>query len=183
MPRLQLVSDGPPPLPESDAPEIHVSESSRELFEEHDELSPVSDVSGVPLAPASRALAYSARPLPPRDLSQDVGLPTVIVDLASDTQEFVDRLLEGDATAGDKLVQIGDTAITVLASIFPGPITAELRRSSGEGSGKASECGPVLRTLARMGTRPVPFVAVRTADGDPVVRAWGDAATRRDAQR
>ncbi|HKO46993.1 MAG TPA: HEAT repeat domain-containing protein [Polyangiaceae bacterium] len=171
LPRLQLVSEGPPPLPQSEAPEVDVSAGSSELFE-GDELSPTSDVSGVPLAPASRALAYSARPLPPRDVSQDVGLPTVIVDLASDTQEFVDRLLEGDPTAGDKLVQIGDTAITVLASIFPGPITSELRRSSGDGPGKASECGPVLRTLARMGTRPVPFVAVRTADGDPVVRAW-----------
>ncbi|HEY3253421.1 MAG TPA: HEAT repeat domain-containing protein, partial [Polyangiaceae bacterium] len=170
--RLQLVSDGPPPLPESDSPDADISVSSSELFEDDEELAPISDVSGVPLAPASRSLAYSARPLPPRDLSQDVGLPTVIVDLASDTQEFVDRLLEGDATAGDKLVQIGDTAITVLASIFPGPITAELRRSSGDGPGKASDCGPVLRTLARMGTRPVPFVAVRTADGDPVVRAW-----------
>jgi len=176
LPRLQLVSDGPPPLPTVvdaqliDAPEIDVNSS--ELLED-DEYSPISDVSGVPLAPASRSLAYSARPLPPRDTTQDDGgLPTVIVDLASDTQEFVDRLLEGDATAGDKLVQIGDTAITVLASIFPGPITAELRRSSGDGPGKASECGPVLRTLARMGTRPVPFVAVRTADGDPVVRAW-----------
>jgi len=173
LPRLQLVSDGPPPLPVSDAPDIDVSASASELLEDdEEEYGPISDVSGVPLAPASRALAYSARPLPPRDMSQDVGLPTVIVDLASDTQEFVDRLLEGDATAGDKLVQIGDTAITVLASIFPGPITAELRRSSGDGPGKASECGPVLRTLARMGTRPVPFVAVRTADGDPVVRAW-----------
>ena len=168
LPRLQLVSEGPPPLPTpEEAPEIDVT--SGELLEEDEEFSPIS---GVPLAPASRALAYSARPLPPRDVSQDVGLPTVIVDLASDTQEFVDRLLEGDSTAGDKLVQIGDTAITVLASIFPGPITSELRRSSGDGPGKASECGPVLRTLARMGTRPVPFVAVRTADGDPVVRAW-----------
>jgi len=176
LPRLQLVSDGPPPLPTVvdaqliDAPEIDVN--SGELFED-EEFAPISDVSGVPLAPASRSLAYSARPLPPRDTTQDEGgLPTVIVDLASDTQEFVDRLLHGDATAGDKLVQIGDTAITVLASIFPGPITAELRRSSGDGPGKASECGPVLRTLARMGTRPVPFVAVRTADGDPMVRAW-----------
>lgn len=171
--RLELVSDGPPPLPTLvdtplfDAPEIAVD--SGELLED-DEFAPISD--GVPLAPASRALAYSARPLPPRDLSQDVGLPTVIVDLASDTQELVERLLQGEASAGDKLVQIGDTAITVLASIFPGPITAELRRSSGDGPGKASECGPVLRTLARMSTRPVPFVAVRTADGDPVVRAW-----------
>jgi len=172
LPRLQLVSEGPPPLPASDAPEIDFSAGSSELLEEDEEYGPISDISGAPLAPASRALAYSARPLPPRDMSQDVGLPTVIVDLASDTQEFVDRLLQGDASAGDKLVQIGDTAITVLASIFPGPITAELRRSSGDGPGKASECGPVLRTLARMGTRPVPFVAVRTADGDPVVRAW-----------
>jgi len=174
LPRLQLVSDAPPPvappLPKPEEPEIDFAESTTDYNDE--EFPPISDVSGVPLAPASRALAYSARPLPPRDMSQDVGLPTVIVDLASDTQEFVDRLLEGDASAGDKLVQIGDTAITVLASIFPGPITAELRRSSGDGSGKASECGPVLRTLARMGTRPVPFVAVRTADGDPVVRAW-----------
>jgi len=176
LPRLQLVSEGPPPLPTladaqfTEAPEIDVNSS--ELLDD-EEFSPISDVSGVPLAPASRSLAYSARPLPPRDTTQDEGgLPTVIVDLASDTQEFVDRLLGGDATAGDKLVQIGDTAITVLASIFPGPITAELRRSSGDGPGKASECGPVLRTLARMGTRPVPFVAVRTADGDPVVRAW-----------
>jgi len=169
--RLQLVSDAPPPLPVTDVPEIDVSEAASE-FDDVDELSPISDGSGVPLAPVSRALAYSARPLPPRDTTQDVGLPTVIVDLASDTQELVERLLEGDPSAGDKLVQIGDTAITVLASIFPGPITSELRRSSGDGPGKASECGPVLRTLARMGTRPVPFVAVRTADGDPVVRAW-----------
>jgi Type II secretion system (T2SS), protein E, N-terminal domain len=172
LPRLQLVSEGPPPLPISEAPDIDVAESSTDFYDEDDEFGPLSDEHGVPLAPASRSLAYSARPLPPRDASQDVRLPTVIVDLASDTQEFVDRLLDGDASAGDKLVQIGDTAITVLAGIFPGPITAELRRGSGDGPGKASECGPVLRTLARMGTRPVPFVAVRTADGDPVVRAW-----------
>jgi len=176
LPRLQLVSDRPPPLPNAayaadDAPDIDVGTGPSEAFDES-EYSPISDPSGVPLAPASRALAYSARPLPPRDTSQDVGLPTVIVDLASDTQALVDRLLDGDLTAGDKLVQIGDTAITVLASIFPGPITSELRRSSGDGPGKASDCGPVLRTLSRMGTRPVPFVAVRTADGDPMVRAW-----------
>jgi hypothetical protein len=172
LPRLQLVAEGPPPLPAADAPDIALWDNGSEFVDE-DELLEASTQSGVPLAPASRSVAYSARPLPMRDLSQDVvGLPTVIVDLASDTQALVDRLLDGDASASDKLAQIGDTAITVLASIFPGPITAELRRGSGDGAGKASECGPVLRTLARMGTRPVPFVAVRTADGDPVVRAW-----------
>jgi len=170
LPRLQLVAEAvPPPLP-ADAPDIDLSESATEDFDDVEEFSPIS--SGVPLAPASRSIAYSARPLPMRDVSQGVRLPTVIVDLASDTQALVERLLDGDASASEKLAQIGDTAITVLASIFPGPLTAELRRGTTDGPGKASECGPVLRTLARMGTRPVPFVAVRTADGDPVVRAW-----------
>jgi hypothetical protein len=177
LPRLQLVAEPAPPT-ERDAPEIDVSESSVEFYEgdaedvQEDEYAPESDDGGVPLAPASRALAYSARPLPPRDLSQDMELPSVIVDTAVDTKELVERLMRGDASAGDKLVQIGDSAITVLVGIFPGPITSEPRRSSGDGPGKASECGPVLRALSRMGTRPVPFVAVRTADGDPSVRAW-----------
>ncbi|MEP7051847.1 MAG: HEAT repeat domain-containing protein [Pseudomonadota bacterium] len=178
LPRLQLVAESAPP-PEHDAPEIDVSESSVEFYEgeeyegeEEDEYAPESDDGGVPLAPASRALAYSARPLPPRDLPQDMALPSVIVDTAVDTRELVERLMNGDTSAGDKLVQIGDSAITVLVGIFPGPITSEPRRSSGDGPGRASECGPVLRALARMGTRPVPFVSVRTADGDPSVRAW-----------
>jgi hypothetical protein len=166
------VSDAPPEHTQSaDSPEIDISESSTEVFDEEDEYGPSSD-EGVPLAPASRALAYSARPLPPRDLSQELQLPSVIVDVAVDTKELVQRLMNGDLGAGEKLVQIGDSAITVLVGIFPGPITSELRRGSGDGPAKASECGPILRTLARMGIRPVPFVAVRTADRDPVVRAW-----------
>jgi Type II secretion system (T2SS), protein E, N-terminal domain/HEAT repeats len=170
LPRLQLVPEtaAPPALPE--APEVHVSEGEGEMFE--DELGPPSSEDGVPLAPASRSLAYSARPPPPREASLDLRLPTVIVDLANDCKELVQRLVQGDTSASDKLVQIGDPAITQLVGIFPGPITSELRRSSGDNLSKASECGPVLRTLARMGARPVPFVAVRTADGDPRVRAW-----------
>jgi HEAT repeat protein len=170
LPRLELVPEtaAPPALPE--APEIDVSEGEGEVYE--DELAPPSSEDGVPLAPASRSLAYSARPLPPREASLELRLPTVIVDLANDCKELVERLVHGDASASDKLVQIGDPAITQLVSIFPGPITSELRRGSGDNLSKASECGPVLRTLARMGARPVPFVAVRTADGDPMVRAW-----------
>jgi len=174
LPRLQLVPEAAPPPPAAgapEAPEIDVSDASSDDFE--DELPPPSSEDGVPLAPASRSLAYSARPLPPREAnSQELRLPSVIVDLANDCRELVERLIHGDPSAGDKLVQIGDPAITQLVSIFPGPITSELRRGSGDHSSKASDCGPVLRTLARMGARPVPFLSVRTADGDPVVRAW-----------
>jgi Type II secretion system (T2SS), protein E, N-terminal domain/HEAT repeats len=170
LPRLQLVPEAAPPPAVMEGPEIDVSDEASETFE--DELAPPSSEDGVPLAPASRSLAYSARPLPPREASQELRLPSVIVDLANDCKELVERLVHGDASASDKLVQIGDPAITQLVSIFPGPITSELRRGGSEGPSKASDCGPVLRTLARMGARPVPFVAVRTADGDPMVRAW-----------
>jgi len=104
--------------------------------------------------------------------SEELKLPTVIVDLANDCQALLEHLLSGSASAGDKLVQIGEPAVAVLAATFPGPITAELRRGVGNAPSKASECGPVLRTLARMGTKAAPVLIVRTADADPNVRAW-----------
>jgi hypothetical protein len=96
----------------------------------------------------------------------------VIVDIASDCRDLVKRLIRGDGDAADKLVQIGEAAATELVAAFPGPITAELRRGVGEGPPRASDCGPVLRVLARIGYRAAPFVIVRTADTDPKIRAW-----------
>ena len=65
-----------------------------------------------------------------------------------------------------------DPAVAVLAGSFPGPITAELRRGVSNAPSRASECGPVLRTLARIGVRAASVLIVRTADADPNVRAW-----------
>jgi hypothetical protein len=150
-----------------EAPEISVGAAALE-----DELDMPPDSNGVPLAPASRSLAHSARPLPMANVSAELKLPTVIVDLANDCQALLEQLLAGSSSAGDKLVQIGEPAVAVLASSFPGPITAELRRGVGNAPSRASECGPVLRTLARIGVRAASVLVVRTADGDPNVRAW-----------
>ncbi len=150
-----------------EAPEISIGASSLE-----DELDLPPDSDGVPLAPASRSLAHSARPLPMAKSSEELKLPTVIVDLANDCQALLDQLLAGSSSAGDKLVQIGEPAVAVLASSFPGPITAELRRGVGNAPSRASECGPVLRTLARIGVKAAAVLVVRTADADPNVRAW-----------
>ena len=155
----------PPSTPE--APEISVGTTSLE-----DELDLPPDSEGVPLAPASRSLAHSARPLPMAKNSEELRLPTVIVDLANDCQVLLDQLIAGSVSAGDKLVQIGEPAVAVLAGSFPGPITAELRRGVGNAPSRASECGPVLRTLARIGVRAASVLVVRTADADPNVRAW-----------
>lgn len=150
-----------------EAPEISVSAAVLE-----DELDMPPDSDGVPLAPASRSLAHSARPLPMPKESEELRLPTVIVDLANDCKILLDQLLAGNSSAGDKLVQIGEPAVAVLAGSFPGPITAELRRGVGNAPSRASECGPVLRTLARIGVKAAAVLVVRTADGDPNVRAW-----------
>ena len=160
---------GSPALPElsPETPEISIGAGALE-----DELDLPPDSNGVPLAPASRSLAHSARPLPMAKSSEELKLPTVIVDLANDCQALLDQLLAGSASAGDKLVQIGEPAVAVLASSFPGPITAELRRGVGNAPSRASECGPVLRTLARIGVKAAPVLVVRSADGDPNVRAW-----------
>src|SRR5690606_5190619 len=37
---------------------------------------------------------------------------------------------------------------------------------------RASECGPLLKVLARIGAPAVPFLVVRTADTQPLVRGW-----------
>jgi hypothetical protein len=150
-----------------EAPEISVGAAALE-----DELDFPPDSDGVPLAPASRSLAHSARPLPMAKSSEELRLPTVIVDLANDCQALLEQLLAGSSSAGDKLVQIGEPAVAVLASSFPGPITAELRRGVGTAPSRASECGPVLRTLARIGVKAAAVLVVRTADSDPNVRAW-----------
>jgi HEAT repeat protein len=164
----ERLSDPPPVAAGSpEAPEITATPGSLE-----DELDLPPDSDGVPLAPASRSLAHSARPLPmPKD-SEELRMPTVIVDLANDCQVLLDQLLAGNTAAGDKLVQIGEPAVAVLAASFPGPITAELRRGVGSAPSRASECGPVLRTLARIGAKATSVLVVRTADADPNVRAW-----------
>lgn len=99
-------------------------------------------------------------------------MPSVIVDLEDDCIALVKRMNEGDQSAQDQLVQIGEAAIPVLTSRFPGPVRPELARRVGEPGARASQCGPILHTLVRLGDSASPFLVVRTADRDPEVRRW-----------
>jgi HEAT repeat protein len=96
----------------------------------------------------------------------------VIVDVESDVRELLTKLVAGDADAAERLAAMGPAAASALVGQFPGPITSELRRGTAEGPARASECGPLLRVLARIGPKAAPFLAVRTNDGDAKVRAW-----------
>ena len=137
------------------------------------ELEARSDVGHeAPLAPASRQLSLGPRAPFPRQDAKDRLLPSVIVDVDSDCRELLARLLEGDDAAGDRLLEIGDPAVSLLVAEFPGPVHPDRARRFAEPGAKASECGPVLRTIARVGPVAVPFLVVRTADREPSVRRW-----------
>jgi hypothetical protein len=99
-------------------------------------------------------------------------LPTVLVDYENDCMELIARLTQGDNSAVEQLVDMGDAAISVLVREMPGPITSPSRAPRGEAIVRASECGPILRALAEFGPAARPYVVARTNDTDPKVRAW-----------
>ncbi len=170
-PKLELVPETA--LDEADGPDISVSESELDEDELADsDRKPTGTLrrGEVPLAPSSRSVAYGPRRLRPRHSSEELKLPSVIVDVEADCRDLVARLVKGEEQAGDKLVDLGHAAISALVAQFPGPINAEPRQ--GDGPMRASDCGPVLRTLARLGPSAVPYLVVRTADSSPDVRSW-----------
>jgi hypothetical protein len=168
--------EAPAPRPVDTTPEVVVGTAPLEEELETLEATPLwseVDSPGVPLASMSRAAAHSARPLAPAHASSDEQeLPSVIVDVAQDCRALLDQLLHGDASAGDRLVAAGAPGVAVLVAAFPGPIELPSSPRANAGTARASDCGPVMRTLARIGQRAVPFLVVRTNDADAEVRAY-----------
>ncbi len=167
-PKLELVPDNVLDEEVDSGPQIQVSETELEDGIEIDESN--TRTREVPLAPASRSVSFEARAPAPRHGSDELKLPSVIVDVDADCRELVSRLVKGDNEAGDHLVAIGAPAVSALVAVFPGPVTSDPRR--GDTPVRASDCGPVMRVLARIGHAAVPFLVVRTADASPDVRSW-----------
>jgi HEAT repeat protein len=162
--RLKLVPE------QLDAPDYGGEDISIEAELSDDDIDDAWDY-GLDEPPPSRAEVYSARPLAAPGDTSELKLPSVIVDLANECRALLEYLLEGDESAADRLVEMGTAAVTVLVNAFPGPLRHPSLRPGSEPS-KASECGPVLKTLYRLGSKSVPFLVVRTNDGDPEVRRW-----------
>jgi len=167
-PKLELVPETVLDEEADSGPSIEIGES--ELDEEIEVDKQRNHPEEAPLAAASRSVAFGARRPAPRRSSEELKLPSVIVDVDDDCRELVSQLVKGDAEAGDSLVAIGEPAVSALVAAFPGPITSDPRR--GDAPVRASDCGPILRTLARIGHAAVPFLFVRTADASPDVRSW-----------
>lgn len=82
-------------------------------------------------------------------------------DLAS----LVEQLCQGRAEAAVAIAQAGNTALPQLMKRFPGPI------SNAEGA-RASECGPLLAALAKIGTPSLGYVVRASESEDEEVRRW-----------
>ncbi len=125
--------------------------------------------------PPSSAIAVAAH-LPPVPVGPVKELPSVIVDdLDADLVAMVDRLASGevDETAEGELLRQGERAMRAIMSRFPGPVSfSRARIAMANNPPRASDCGPILRLVARERRVALPFVLDRLTAPDAEVRGW-----------
>jgi hypothetical protein len=80
---------------------------------------------------------------------------------------LLSQLLAGNTAVEEDLIALGVSAIARVIAQFPGPILLANSKDR-----PASEGGPLLHILSRMGEAAIPFVVARTGDGDPQIRMW-----------
>lgn len=125
--------------------------------------------------PPSSALAVPPHRPPPGHVVPPDTLPSIIVDVEQELATIVDRIVDGDAdeSAEGELLRQGERAMRVIMARFPGPLTFERSRIAAmPNPPRASECGPLLRLVARERRVALPFVIERLSDPDPEVRGW-----------
>jgi hypothetical protein len=127
------------------------------------------------VAPPSSALAVPPHRPPLGHTPSSDALPSVIVDMDQELAAMVDRVVNGepDESAEAELLRQGERAMSVIMSRFPGPVTVERTLlASTMNPPRASECGPLLRLIARERKVALPFVLERLSDSDADSRGW-----------
>jgi hypothetical protein len=162
-----------PRLPAMDViiePKIEDGPDSKALFDElgweteDDEYAP----------PPSAAIAVPPH-LPPLGRSGPAELPSIIVDMDQEIASLVDRIVAGLADESDEgeLLRQGERAMKGIMARFPGPVTFERARIAAMAvPPRASECGTLMRLVARERKVALPFVLQRLTDRDPEARGW-----------
>ncbi|HEY8041916.1 MAG TPA: hypothetical protein VIF15_19065 [Polyangiaceae bacterium] len=146
-------------------------EDARVLF---DELGWDTAADEEPGAPPSAAIAVAPHLPPPRS-SASTELPSVIVDIDNELASIVERIVAGevDENAEGELLRQGERAMRVIMARFPGPLTFERARIATAASPpRPSECGPILRLVARERKVALPFVLQALSDPDTETRGW-----------
>lgn len=167
--------DGPRPRAVS-APDLEVlapTEADAELF---DELGwePDADHEESPGPPPSSAIAVPLHAPASRHPSHE-SLPSIIVDIDHEVRALLERVIaqDTDEAAEGELLRMGERAMRVIMSVFPGPVAYERGRIAAVSAPpRASDCGPILRLVARQRKIALPFVLERLDAVDVEVRGW-----------
>lgn len=112
-------------------------------------------------------------PLPSR-YPREAALPSVVVDTHGEYAKLVARVCSGsdpEGAAETALVRAGKDALAALFEVFPGPLEAGLGPELLE-LPRASECGPVLRVLARQRRVALQQSLAELGGGDATRRFW-----------
>jgi hypothetical protein len=168
----------PAPAPEPEIVHLEVREiddaqAAEALFDELGAAGLDDDAPSSPEPPV--AIAVPAR-APPSPLPRASILPSVMVeDMDRETVAMVDRLVAGelDEQAEGELLRRGEQAMRAIMSRFPGPVTFPRDRiATTPNPPRPSECGPILRLVARERRVALPFVLARLGAADTETRGW-----------
>lgn len=173
MPEIILEESNPAeaydaPLEAYEAPEVSIDEGESDEMLEHvltelersdgstsvtDEQEAIEDqVSLSPVSEGPRAPPKSQHPT-------DAGLPPVIVDMAGEAEELLNRLVQASdgrraSEARGELVRMGAAAAKTVAKRFPGPLHSGISLDVAD-LPPASECGPVIDVAVALGQAPL----------------------------
>ncbi|WP_438029482.1 hypothetical protein [Sorangium sp. So ce233] len=126
-----------------------------------------------------------AYPRPPSERRAAVS-PSPAGDLRAEYTSLLQHVLTGGeagARAFAELVRNGETAVSVVAARFPGPLRVDRQRFREQLAGPdgasgvaaappASQCGPLLELIVAIRRPALPFMTVRSASPDSEVRFW-----------
>ncbi len=124
--------------------------------------------------PPESSEAVSIGPRLPPTAHNETSLPSIIVDIAGEVAALVERVISGidDGQAEAELLRQGASVMPAIMARFPGP----LRRARGEMQEplpRASDCGPLLRLIARQRKVALAYVLEEAMSPDIGRRFWG----------
>lgn len=123
-------------------------------------MGPAEPFAPSPSAPPPSVAPISSLPRP--------SLPADVAEANSEIERLVELACQGNARAAQDLARIGAPTLPQLMARFPGPVISE---RAGPNS-RASECGPLLRALAHIGSPAMPDITRSSADRDARIRRW-----------
>ena len=123
--------------------------------------------------PSQAAISVPPHSPPSSHSAEKEGLPSVIVEVAPEVTQAVERYLADprDEHAQAEIVRLGEQAMPAIMARFPGPTTAQPKLDEEEPP-PVSTCGPILRAIAAERRIALPFVLPHLNVTDENARFW-----------